>query len=220
MNNPLKSIELLQATINRNAHEMGLQGLVRKFALLGIAFAMLTFALLCHGQSQNDEFRAQLGQSGQPSQPSIESTIEAARADMRADRNAMVIAGMDFNDKEGAAFWPVYRKYEYERSTVEDLRAAVVKEYADKYLSMTDTDAKAMSERMFDCDARENDLKRKYFKELNKVLPAITVAKFFQLEHRIDLLIGIKVESSLPPLGGQPGAATSDNAHQATASQN
>jgi len=40
------------------------------------------------------------------------------------------------------------------------------------------------------------------------------------LEHRIDLLIGIKVESSLPPLGGQPGAATSDNAHQATASQN
>lgn len=83
---------------------------------------------------------------------------------------------------------------------MEDLRAAVIKEYAEKYTMMTDADAKAMSERMFDCDSRETELKRKYFKEFNKVLPAITVAKFFQLEHRIDLLIGIKVESSLPQL--------------------
>jgi hypothetical protein len=112
----------------------------------------------------------------------------------------LIGSGMNFSDKEGAAFWPVYRKYEYERSTIEDSRAAVIKEYAEKYTTMTDADAKTMSERMFDCDAREIELRKKYFKEFNKVLPAITVAKFFQLEHRIDLLIGMKVESSLPSL--------------------
>jgi hypothetical protein len=53
---------------------------------------------------------------------------------------------------------------------------------------------------MFECDSRLAALKRTYFKKFNKVLPALTVTKFFQLEHRIDLLTEMKVESSLPPL--------------------
>jgi hypothetical protein len=197
--NRLEGFELLRAQTSGKAHEIGRRGLVSKLALLGIAFAMVTFAPLSQAQqSDPGEYRVQLGETGQ--QPSIDSVIEAARADIRADRNSMIIAGMNFNDKEGAAFWPIYRKYEYERSTVEDMRAAVVKEYAEKYLTMSDADAKAMCEKMFEYDAREVELKKKYFKELNKVLPTMTVAKFFQLEHRIDLLVGIKIESSLPPL--------------------
>jgi hypothetical protein len=107
---------------------------------------------------------------------------------------------MNFSGKDAAAFWPVYRKYEYERSTVDDRRVAVIKEYAEKYSTLTDADAKSMAERMFDCDSRLAALKKTYFKKFNKVLPALTVTKFFQLEHRIDLLVDMRVESSLPPL--------------------
>jgi hypothetical protein len=32
------------------------------------------------------------------------------------------------------------------------------------------------------------------------VLPALTVSEFFQLERRVDLLMDMNVESSLPPL--------------------
>ena len=71
---------------------------------------------------------------------------------------------------------------------------------SEKYSTLTDADAKAMAERMFDCDTRLAELKKKYFKTFNAVLPALTVTKFFQLEHRIDLLMDMKVESSLPPL--------------------
>jgi len=171
--------------------------MIRTSVLLAISFALLAISPICLAQDQTGELQLQ---PGQVKTASIDSAIEVARADIRADKNALISAGMNFSEKDGAAFWPVYRKYEYERSNIEDLRASVIKEYAEKYLSMTDADAKAMSDRMFDCDARETDLKRKYFKEFNKVLPAITVAKFFQLEHRIDLLIGMKVESSLPQL--------------------
>jgi hypothetical protein len=131
---------------------------------------------------------------------SIDSAIEVARADMSAERRATISAWMEFSDRHGAAFWPVYRKYEYERSALDDLRVVVIKEYAEKYMTMTDADAKAISERMFEYDSREIELKRKYFKEFDKVLPTITVAKFFQLEHRIDLLMGLKVESCLPSI--------------------
>jgi len=135
---------------------------------------------------------------------SLDSSIEVARAGAQADRITIITAAMAFNDKEGAAFWPIYRKYEYERSTLDDRRVAVIKEYATKYPSLMDADARAMAQTMFDCDTSLAALKKKYYKKFNAVLPAYTVTKFFQLDYRLDLLMQMNVESSLPPLA-QPG---------------
>jgi hypothetical protein len=164
---------------------IGVQAMIRKSALFTITFAMLALSPLCRAQNQ---------------EPSMASAIEVVRADMGADRAKIITEAMNFSDKDAAAFWPIYRKYEYERSTVDDRRVAVIKEYAEKYSTLTDADAKSMAERMFDCDSRLAALKKRYFKKFNTVLPAFTVTKFFQLEHRIDLLVDMKVESSLPPL--------------------
>ena len=132
----------------------------------------------------------------------LSSTIELARADLTSQRNAIIAASMQLKDKDAAVFWPIYRKYEYERSVVDDGRAAVIKTYAQKYSTLSDADARSMAEKMIEYDAREIALKRKYFKEFSKVLPPITVAEFFQLDHRVDILVAMAVESSLPPLAG------------------
>jgi hypothetical protein len=57
-----------------------------------------------------------------------------------------------------------------------------------------------MAEQMLDCESRLAELKKKYYKKFNRVLPALTVTKFFQLERRVDLMMDIQVEASLPPL--------------------
>jgi hypothetical protein len=129
---------------------------------------------------------------------------------MNADRATVITQAMNFSDKDAGAFWPIYRKYEYERSLLDDRRVAVIKQYAEKYSALTDADAKAMAEQMFDCESRIAELKKTYFKKFNKVLPSLTVAKFFQLEHRLDLLVDMKVESSLPPLA-RPQPAQQEN---------
>jgi Spy/CpxP family protein refolding chaperone len=159
--------------------------MMKNSALLVATFAMLAFCPL--GRAQDQE-------------PTIDSTIAVARANMKADRTTLITTGMNFNDKEGAAFWPIYQQYEYERSRVDDRRAAVIKQYAQKYPNLTDAEAKAMADQMLDCESRQAELKKKYYKKFNKVLPALTVTKFFQLDRRIDLLIDMNVEVSLPPL--------------------
>jgi hypothetical protein len=159
--------------------------MIRKSAIFTITFATLVLSPLLRAHDQ---------------QPSRDSAIEVVRADMRAQRATIITAAMNFSDKDAAAFWPVYRKYERERTTVDDGRVAVITEYADKYPNLTDADAKKMAERMLDSERRVADLKKAYFKKFNEVLPALTVTKFFQLEHRIDLMMDMKVESSLPPL--------------------
>ena len=99
-----------------------------------------------------------------------------------------------------AEFWPIYRQYEYERTALEDGRVAVVKEYTEKDANLSDVEAKSMAERMFEYESRLAALKKKYFKKFNRVLPAATVTKFFQVDRRIDLLADMNLESSLPPL--------------------
>ena len=162
--------------------------MIKNFALLMITFVMLTFCPLGRAQDQ------------QPREPSLDSTIALVRANMQADRNTLITTGMNFSDKDGAAFWPIYQRYQYERSKLDDRRSAVIKEYAQKYPSLTDAEAKTMADQMLDCESRLAGLKKEYFKKFNRVLPALTVARFFQLERRIDLMIDMQVEGSLPPL--------------------
>ena len=125
--------------------------MMKNSALLMLTFAMLAFCPL--GRAQDEE-------------PTLDSRIAVVRANMRADRAALITTGMNFNDKEGAAFWPIYQQYEYERFRLDDRRAAVIKQYSQKYPTLTDTEAKAMAKQMLDCDSRLAELKKKYYLSL------------------------------------------------------
>lgn len=108
---------------------------------------------------------------------------------------------MQFNDQESKAFWPVYRKYEADVAKINDQRVALIKSYGDKFATMTDADAKAMIDQSIDFESRRIGLKKKYAKEFQKAgLSSLTVAKFLQLEHRLDLLVDMKIASELPSL--------------------
>ena len=160
--------------------------MMKNCGLLMLTFAMLAFCPIGHAQDQ--------------APPTIDSAIAVVRANMKAGRTILITTGMNFNDKDGAAFWLIYQQYEYERSRLDDRRAAVIKEYTQKYPNLTDAEAKAMADQMLDCESRLAELKKKYYKKFNKMLPALTVTKFFQLDRRIDLMMDMQVEASLPPL--------------------
>jgi hypothetical protein len=141
-----------------------------------------------------------VGAVAQSQDANIDSYIESVRADLHADKVAIITKAMNFNDKDGAAFWPIYKKYSYDLSKLDDQRVQLIKEYAQNYNTLTDAQAKDMADRLFKYEGARIDLKKKYFKEFNKVLPAITVVKFFQLENRLELLVNLQLASDLPPL--------------------
>ena len=189
----LKRTVLVHPHIIHEGSGMGVQKMIHKFALFTIMFAMFAISPLCRAQDQESD-------TDPNHNPNIDSAIEVARANMQAQKATIITGAMNFSDKESKAFWPVYRQYERERASLDDGRVSVIKQYTEKYPNLTDAEAKAMAERMFQYDSRLAELKKKYFKKFNKVLPALTVTKFFQLDRRIDLLADMNVESALPPL--------------------
>lgn len=143
----------------------------------------------------------------------VDSYIESLRADFRAGKVNLITQAMHFNDKESAAFWPIYRRYEAEVTTLNDGRVAVIKTYAEKFATLTDAEAKTLVEKSLALETARIELKRKYFKEFSKALPPLTVAKFFQLEYRLDLLANVQIASELPLLairssGNTPSQST------------
>lgn len=138
----------------------------------------------------------------------LDSQIESVRADLRADKVAIITDTMKFTPQESNAFWPIYRKYEADLTKLNDERVKLIKQYSDKYMTLTDADAKQMAVQSFELESRRADLKKRYFKEFNQQISGVTCAKFFQLEHRLDLLVDLKIASELPALLIKPGTAT------------
>jgi hypothetical protein len=148
----------------------------------------------------------------QSNEPSLDSSIESLRADMRADKVAIITQAMQFNDQDSKIFWPVYRKYEADVVKVNDQRVALIKSYADKFTTMTDADAKSMIDQSLDFESRRTAIKKQYAKEFQKAgLSSLTVAKFLQLERRLDLLVDLKIASELPPLLINPAGQSAPN---------
>ena len=67
--------------------------------------------------------------AAQSSEGNLDSYIEALRADVRADKVAIITEAMQFNDQESKIFWPVYRKYEADITKVNDQQVKSVKEF-------------------------------------------------------------------------------------------
>jgi len=171
--------------------------ILRSMKTIALLFAAFTASVPCFAQGASS-------QSSNSQSDDINSAIEAARADIRANKVKIIGDAMQFNEKDSAAFWPIYRRYENELSKLNDQRVELIKTYADRFNTMTDADAKELAEKQFSFESQRTDLRRKYFREFNRELPATTVAKFFQLEHRLDLLIDLKIASELPALLVRP----------------
>ena len=127
-----------------------------------------------------------------------EAYIELLRSDVKTQKVAIVTEVMQFTNEEAEVFWPVYREYDFEQTKLGDARIELIKDYAENYETMTDQKAKEMVDGALTLQGKRIKLKKKYFKKFDKVLPSKTVAKFFQLENQINLLIDLQIASELP----------------------
>jgi epoxyqueuosine reductase QueG len=129
-----------------------------------------------------------------------EPLLEQVRAELRANKVAVVTQAMALKPADAEKFWPVYRKYEAEVIKLNDARIKMLKNYGDKYDTLTDAQAKEMGEQFLDWEIRRAHLRKKYFNEFTNTIPATAAAKFLQVDYRIDLLIDLQIAAEVPGL--------------------
>ena len=70
-----------------------------------------------------------------------EQDMELLRSDIRSAKKQIIAENMKLTDSQAEKFWPVYDAYTQETTKLGDGRFALIKEYANSYVNMTDAQA-------------------------------------------------------------------------------
>ena len=128
----------------------------------------------------------------------IDKAIEVLRKDARAGKADILGKTMALDSAQAAAFWPLYKQYEAEVQTLGNERLAIIQDLAEHFDSLDDAKAKALLERQVAFEDKKLALQKKYKDEMLKVLPAKTVARFLQVDSRLNKLVELTVASEIP----------------------
>ena len=127
-----------------------------------------------------------------------DANIQLMRQDIRSERKKVVAANMPLTDTEAPKFWPVYDRYIAETIKVNDVRFAILKEYARNYETATEEQADSFIKRWLALDQDNTQLRLKYIPEFEKVISHKKTAMFFQIDRRISMMIELQLASQVP----------------------
>ena len=124
--------------------------------------------------------------------------IAAARSVAQSDRKSIVDAAMGLTPQESTAFWPVYNKYREEVTAVNDKLLKVVTDYAAQRDTLTDSQANKLLTDYLAFEQNHLDLRKKYLKQFSAAIPMTKVARFYQIENKLDALQRMGIASEIP----------------------
>jgi len=128
----------------------------------------------------------------------VKAVIEAARSEMRASREQLLAVNLSLTGEEADNFWPLYREYTAKKAALGDDRLKIIMDYATAYPDVPDATAKALVDRHVKYAKSMNGLKERYVRKFAKVLPPAKLMRFLQIESRLDNLVELQVQRSIP----------------------
>jgi len=133
--------------------------------------------------------------------------LELLRDTIRANRKALIAVSLALNDAEAAKFWPLYDRYQKEISVVGDRMTALVEDYITHFRDLSNEKASQLTGDYLAAEADRLQVRRTYLGEFAKILPGRTVARFYQIENKMDAVLRYDLAGVIPvvePASGTP----------------
>ena len=134
----------------------------------------------------------------------VDDFIQLLKSDVQSNKIVIITEVMKFTDEQSEKFWPIYNEYSNELSKLAGKRIANIKDFAANYDSLTNEKANQLINTSFDFQEDRLDLNQDYYNKFAEALGSIVAAKYMQLEHQIQLIIDLSINSNLP-LAKKPG---------------
>jgi hypothetical protein len=132
-----------------------------------------------------------------PDSLASEDALRVTRDQVQTDRKPLVAKAMNLTDDEAAVFWPIYDEYKAELSKLSDRTITLVAGFAANYRDLTDAQASEMTREYFSIEQDRLNLREKYFEKFSHVLPGKRVARFFQVERRLDAVVTLNLAQAI-----------------------
>lgn len=133
-----------------------------------------------------------------PAFSDLTEATEQARTLLQTDRKMIVSQALALTPAESTAFWPIYDRYMADMKKIGDLRVKVITDYAASYDNLTDATARQLIADGLRYQDEMVDLREDYLKKFRKALPEVKLARFYQLENKLDAITNFALARQIP----------------------
>ncbi|MFK7815214.1 MAG: hypothetical protein AB8B92_02665 [Gammaproteobacteria bacterium] len=137
------------------------------------------------------------------STPVFANDLENALMELNEKKKTMIANSMEFTGNQDEVFWAVYSDYEKELDSIIKDEYELIQKYNSKYKDNTISEQSAsnMLAKIFRIQGRELQIKQIYLGKFQEVLPKNQVLRFYQIDNKVDALIGYDLAKLLPLVG-------------------
>ena len=138
--------------------------------------------------------RAAAASTGQAAEANLDVLVNA----IRSNRKALVAVNLKLTDEEATKFWPVYDRYQQEINAIGDRLVGVIQDYTTNFSNLSDDKAMKLVDDYLAVEADRVKVRRAYVDEFAKALPGRKVARFYQIENKMDAVIRYDLAATIP----------------------
>lgn len=117
---------------------------------------------------------------------------------IQADRKAVVAKAMDLNAEQAKKFWPMYDEYQRAMAVPRSALNRAMNDFTAAGYSLTDANAMRLLKEVLAAEKEEARLRDKHFKKMLAALPPKEVARYMQVESKIDAVIRYESAKVVP----------------------
>ncbi len=125
-------------------------------------------------------------------------TMQIVREKIQADKKLLVATNMGLTEKEAQAFWPVYESYQKDLGLLNGRLLVLIQDFARNYQTMTDGEAKKLVGEYLAIEGDRVKLKQSYLPKLRQALPEKKVARYIQIENKVEAIIRYELAQEIP----------------------
>ena len=129
---------------------------------------------------------------------SNEASIRLTRSAVQAERQALIATNLGLGEEEKAAFWSLYADYRKAVDAIAEDKVKLFEKFFASYETLTDKEALALLDESFQIKQRYLEVQREHAKKMRKSLSGKTVARFFQIENKMDVIVDYELSGEFP----------------------
>jgi len=133
-----------------------------------------------------------------PAQDKPADNMEIVKEKIRSDKKLFIATNMQLTESETKAFWPVYESYQAELGKLRDREIKLIEKFAANYETMSDDAAKNLLDDAMSIDSDHQKLRQSYLAKFRGVLSDTKVARYYQLESKIDAVLEYELARRIP----------------------
>jgi len=128
----------------------------------------------------------------------LNDAIEMVRSMAALERRAVIAEQLQLTGEESTKFWPIYDDYAADKKRINDRLIKIITDYGANFENLSDELATSLVDDHMDVQSDLLKVRSRYLRKFDKVLAPKTLARFYQIENKIDAVTNVVMAEGIP----------------------